>query len=93
MNKVLGKDKVWISNNLNVNYSTVQYIVKTFEKVGRTNKKQFLNVDYLEGTKQVPGRKALKRQLPLGGKLGRGRKKLDLVNHILLDSFSEHKAH
>lgn len=89
LNKILGKDKVWISNNLHINYSTVQYIIKTFEKYGRTNKKQFLNIDYIEGTSQIPGRKAKMRDLPREGKLGRGRKKLDMKSSILLDAFAE----
>ena len=32
MNKILGKDKMWISHNQNINYTTIQHIIKTFER-------------------------------------------------------------
>lgn len=87
MNKILGKDKMWISHNQNINYTTIQHIIKTFERQGRTNKKQFLNIEYLQGTSHVIGKKAkLTRK---EGKIGRGRKKLDLDNSVLFDAFCE----
>jgi hypothetical protein len=87
MNKVLGKDKMWISHNQGINYTTVQHIIKTYERFGRTNKKQFLNIDYLNGTTHVMGKKA---KLPKKeSKIGRGRKRLDLDNSVLFDAFSE----
>lgn len=84
MNKVLDKDKMWISQNQGINYTTVQHILKTYERSGRTNKKQFLNIDYLQGTKHVSaGNKA---------KLGRGRKRLELDKSVLLDAFCEQQT-
>lgn len=87
MNKILGKDKMWISHNQNINYTTVQHIIKTFERQGRTNKKQFLNIEYLQGTSHVVGKNA--KHVKKEGKIGRGRKKLDVDNSVLFDAFSE----
>lgn len=90
MNKVLGKDKMWISHNQGINYTTVQHIIKTYERFGRTNKKQFLNIDYLQGTSHVNGKKA---KLPKKeSKIGRGRKRLDLDNSVLFDAFGEQRS-
>lgn len=85
MFKILKKDKMWITQDQGVNYTTIQHIIKTFEEQGRTNKKQFLNIEYLQGTSHVVGKKA--KNLKKQGKIGRGRKKLDLDNSVLFDAF------
>ena len=46
--KVLEQNKSFISKNLNINYSSVQKIIKAFEINGRTNKKQYIDLPYLD---------------------------------------------
>ena len=66
---------------LDINYSSVQSIINAFEISGRTNKKQYLLMNYM----QAKGLQTQKKAVTLK----RGRKKLEIDNSLLFDAFGE----
>lgn len=70
-----------ISSMLDINYSSVQSIINAFEISGRTNKKQYLLMNYM----QAKGLQTQKKAVTLK----RGRKKLEIDNSLLFDAFGE----
>ena len=79
--KVHNLRKGSISQRLGINYSSVQSILGAYEKTGRTNKKQYLLLNYMKTHGlQTQEHTHFAR---------RGRKKLNTNNSILFDAFCE----
>jgi hypothetical protein len=81
MNKVHKMRKGTIAALLSINYSSVQSIIGAFETSGRTNKKQYLLMAYMQNKGLQSQRESSTRK--------RGRKMLDIDTAVLFDAFGD----